>query len=455
MPGTYKSISPQDIKPRRSSLNQLVDVIQEDVSGSATRRKYQVYVTGGVGPGVTSSLYQTVYDQDFTLQTANPIFDMTIGLFSGSETYSTGDQDTGIVNAASTTEDVTGKVHFPSSSMMMREKIYNYQQFAQVLLKDRSMPFVSPFTQLTNTSLGIGTNSSPGHMIEAALFISFKRLFARDRIRKETFAMRFFQTGAMVGTPEDANNTGNGDDSIGSYPLESYRNDFGNLNVTSISGSLIVTDLGASTNSRRGFAGEYANLVDASNTSRNVGLIFYDHGTVVLDLKKITSGSQFMSGTIDAMNATSPDGYEATGSMLLGGPVGDGGGHNQHAKFLPDFVVSASIDDIVDHIASCRMQSGSLTAMTFQNVTQINSTLYFCRAAADDFNYSTNPTFIDSTGRVVVIDPGQQSGQRTFTFPTTIGLHDSQNNLLAVAKLSRPIEKNDEKDITFRIRLDY
>jgi hypothetical protein len=446
MPGTYKAISPQDIKPRRSSLNQLVDVIQEDVSGSATRRKYQVFVTGGVGPGVTSSLYQTVYDQDFTLQTANPIFDMTVGFFSGSSTYSTGNENTGIVNAASTSEDVTGKVHFKSSSMMMREKIYNYQQFAQVLLKDRAMPFTSPFTSIDNTTLGIGTNSSPGDMIEAALFISFKRLFARDRIRKETFAMRFYQTGVMAGNAFGTS----GEDPIthtddGSHPR------WTNVNRTSTSGSLIVTDLGASTLSRRGYAGEYANLVDASDTSRNVGLIFYDHGTVVLDLKKITSGSQFMSGTIDAMNATSPDGLVATGSTVIGGRLGE----NRRAKFIPDFVVSASIDDIVDHIASCRMQSGSLTSMTFQNVTTINSTLYFCRAAADDFNYSTNPTFIDSQGRVVVIDPGQQQSQRTFTFPTTVGLHDSQNNLLAVAKLSRPIEKNDEKDITFRIRLDY
>jgi hypothetical protein len=438
MPGTYKAISPQDVKPRRSSLNQLVDVIQEDVSGSATRRKYQVFVTGGIGPGVTSSLFQTIYDQDFTLQTANPIFDMTIGLFSGSVKYNT--ETTAIVDQASTAEDVTGKVHFKSSSMMMREKIYNYQQFAQNLLGERIRPFTSPFSKINENggALGVGTNSDPGDMIEAALIITFKRLFARDRIRKETFAMRFYQTGVLVG-----------DENGAADPL--VDNQFGNLQLTSISGSVVITDLGASTNAQRGFGGEYANLVDASNTARNVGLIFYDHGTIILDLKKITSGSQFMSGAIDAMNATSPDGVLATGSMVVGGALGE----NENAKFLPDFIVSASIDDIVDHISTSRMQSGSLTAMTFQNVTSINSTLYFCRAAADDFNYSTNPTFIDSAGRVVVIDPGQTTGQRTFTFPTTIGLHDSQQNLLAVAKLSRPIEKNDEKDITFRIRLDY
>ncbi len=73
---TFKEISANDIKTGRSFLNQLVDVIQEDVSGSSTRRKYQVFVTGGIGPGVTSSLFQTVYDQNFSLQTANPVLDM-------------------------------------------------------------------------------------------------------------------------------------------------------------------------------------------------------------------------------------------------------------------------------------------------------------------------------------------------------------------------------------------
>ena len=109
----------------------------------------------------------------------------------------------------------------------------------------------------------------------------------------------------------------------------------------------------------------------------------------------------------------------------------------------------------MDHFASTRFQSGTLTAMTFQNQTNINSTLVFCRASADEFNYSNNPTFTNAAGRIRVIDSGQEDVQRTFTMPTTVGLHDEFGNLLAVAKLSRPIEKNDEKDITFRIRLDF
>ena len=79
----FKELTPGNIKSSRSYLSQLIDVLQEDISGSSSRRKYQVFVTGGVGPGVTSSLFQTVYDQDFSLQTANAVMDMTVGLFEG------------------------------------------------------------------------------------------------------------------------------------------------------------------------------------------------------------------------------------------------------------------------------------------------------------------------------------------------------------------------------------
>ena len=101
------------------------------------------------------------------------------------------------------------------------------------------------------------------------------------------------------------------------------------------------------------------------------------------------------------------------------------------------------------------MSSGTLTAMTFQNATKINSSLFFCRATADAYNFSSNPTFTDENGRIRVIEQGQNATQRSFTMPTTVGLHDAAGNLLAVAKLSRPIEKNDERDVTFRVRLDF
>lgn len=133
---TFKEITAADIKTSRSALNQLVDIIQNDISGTSTRKTYDVFVTGGIGPGVTSSLFQTVFDQDFTLQTANEVIDLTTGIFSGSAT----------VASCSSGIDSAGKILFPSQTLMMREKINLYRQYAQTLLGDADAQFSAPFS---------------------------------------------------------------------------------------------------------------------------------------------------------------------------------------------------------------------------------------------------------------------------------------------------------------------
>ena len=395
---TFKEITAADIKTSRSALNQLVDIIQNDISGTSTRKTYDVFVTGGIGPGVTSSLFQTVFDQDFTLQTANEVIDLTVGIFSGSAT----------VASCSTGVDSAGKLLFPSQSLMMREKINLYRQYAQTLLGDADAQFSAPF------STPGGTNN-----IDEAIFVNVKRLFSRDKIKPQTFAMQFFMTGVV-----DSTTTG--------------QPNYSNVNRTSTSGSAIFTDAGIGT--QYSYGGQVADVALSTNSSYTVGNLFYDQGILVLDAKKALSGSQHVSGTISAASTA--------GTAVIGSANG-----NPNAKFIPDFFVSGSVDNIVDHLASCRFSSGSLTAMTFQNVTNINSTLVFCRATADEFNYSSNPTFTDTDGNIVVID--DPTTDRTFSYITTVGLYDANDNLLAVAKMSRPIEKNDENDLTFRIRLDF
>jgi len=396
--GSFKTISEEDIVTRRSSLNQLVDVIQEDVSGSVTRRKYQVFVTGGEGPGVTSSLFQTVHDQDFTLQTANPILDMTVGLFQQGE----------LVTGTFTGNPVEGKLLFPAETLMMREKIDIYKQYAANLLGDAASSFYAPYGDVEDEN-----------RIDEALFISFKRLFTRDRIKRETFAMRTFRSGALVIDDEE-------DPPVIPSPLD----------VTSTEEATILTDLGAASNIVSAFGGEVGTIVNASNTTEKLGLIFYEHGTIVLDTKKLFR-RQNLEGKIKAVKDV-----DSLGEVTFEGDY-------------RDLLVSGSVDQIVDYVASTRMGDGTQTCITFQNVTNINSTLIFCRASADEFNYSTNPTYTNDEGRIVVIDAGQEDVQRSFAFVTTVGLHDDEGRLLAVAKLSRPIEKSDEKDLTIRVRLDF
>ena len=403
---TFKTISSADIKTSQSVLNQLVDFVEEDISGSATRKKYQVFVTssGGASPpnAITSSVYQTVYDQNFTLQTANELFDVTFGLY-GPGTTATGSQ---------TGTDRNGKRLFPSQSVMMREKINVYRQYAQLLLGNASGRFSAPFS-----------NAVPGGAdnVDEALFLSFKRLFVRDGIKRETFAVRMHQSSSSP-TAEDVTGVVSTNLTIN--------------NTFPATGSAIFTDVGSATSIERSeTGGDVGNIVNASNTSETVGLMFYQQGIAVFDMSKIYHGNQIMTGSVASVGAISTT------------PIS--------ASFIPGFIVSASMDEVIDHITTTRFLSGSSTVLTFQNNTKINSTLVYCRATADEFNFSSNPTYTNSEGRIRVINSGQDNIEKGFAFVTTVGLYDANEELLAVAKLSRPVEKNDQKDLTFRVRLDF
>ena len=82
----------------------------------------------------------------------------------------------------------------------------------------------------------------------------------------------------------------------------------------------------------------------------------------------------------------------------------------------------------------------------------VTSNFVFVRARNAEFNYSTNPSNISgSAGNIrhdVMINQPQ-------SFITTVGLYNDSNDLLAVAKLSRPLIKDFTKEALIRIKLDY
>lgn len=69
----------------------------------------------------------------------------------------------------------------------------------------------------------------------------------------------------------------------------------------------------------------------------------------------------------------------------------------------------------------------------------------------DEFNYSQNPTL--QTGSYGDLKDFAISNDFT-PYITTIGLYNETNQLLAVAKLGKPLRKTDKNDITFKIKFD-
>jgi hypothetical protein len=82
----------------------------------------------------------------------------------------------------------------------------------------------------------------------------------------------------------------------------------------------------------------------------------------------------------------------------------------------------------------------------------ITSDFVFVRSRNAEFNYSTNPSFISGSTGEVIFSYFINNPQ---VYPTTVGLYNDANELLAVAKLSRPLQKNFTKEALVRVKLDF
>ena len=82
----------------------------------------------------------------------------------------------------------------------------------------------------------------------------------------------------------------------------------------------------------------------------------------------------------------------------------------------------------------------------------ISSDYVFVRARNSEFNYSENPSFISgSTGEVIY--PNFINSPQTYL--TTVGMYNDMNELVAVAKMSRPLLKDFTKEALIRVKLDF
>ena len=82
----------------------------------------------------------------------------------------------------------------------------------------------------------------------------------------------------------------------------------------------------------------------------------------------------------------------------------------------------------------------------------ITSDFVFVRARNSEFNYSTNPSYISGSTGEVAYNYFINNPQ---TYMTTVGLYNDENDLLAVAKLSKPLNKDFTKEALIRVKLDF
>ncbi len=83
---------------------------------------------------------------------------------------------------------------------------------------------------------------------------------------------------------------------------------------------------------------------------------------------------------------------------------------------------------------------------------QVKSTYYYVRVKNGEYNYSNNPSFVTGSLGQLAFSTFVQDPQ---VYLTTVGLYNERKEMLAVAKLSKPVLKAFTREALIKVKLDF
>jgi len=191
----------------------------------------------------------------------------------------------------------------------------------------------------------------------------------------------------------------------------------------------IIDDSGDTNEEKQGNAGRVHNVVSGSITDGiyktggtdpvYYGLSYPDMGMIVLNADTLNANVGFNTCTSSDDNGNNA--FKLYAAISGGGVIGKDSGEED---------------------------SGFLA----RNSETVTSTFYFCRIKNAEYNFSNNPTFV--TGGIGEFSQPQFIGDPK-VYVATVGLYNDRQELLAVAKTSKPILKSFVNEVTMRVKLDF
>lgn len=195
--------------------------------------------------------------------------------------------------------------------------------------------------------------------------------------------------------------------------------------------------------------------------------------TFLLDTSLVRSGvgGQYYfvySGSLDSglysgPNSAVPYGivYPDYGLLVLNGKALDASG-SINTKRTPTDTTSSYNNLRLFNSISASMELASSNYFEGRTLETIHSSIYFARVGNGEFNYSNNISYYTASvnDSYRIKDNLRLSGtandtNRNVTYVTTVGLYNDDNELLAVAKLSKPVIKTSNSEMIIKIKLDY
>jgi hypothetical protein len=253
---------------------------------------------------------------------------------------------------------------------------------------------LNPNYAFSSSARNLGASGSDPGSIDVGL-LSIPSIFYGDTISKGSVDLRFYVTGTLVGRLQDVNYNG---DLVQTAP----RNSVG-------SGSI-------------------------------AGMILYNEGFIVL------------TGSWDLSSGSHTESY----------------GTNRHYPAWVNFAQTIS--------ASAPHALSSSCLLNYSGSHKIPTQMYFVTAPKNQLNHSNNITYRDYTTPLAMatssfsykqnfnadikntvssayVDP--TGSFKKVTYITTVGLYDIDKNLIGIAKVAKPVKKLEERELTFKLKLDY
>lgn len=289
-----------------------------------------------------------------------------------------------------------------ASNTQNSKKINIYNQMAQVLMGYDETGSVRRFDEDGDIIAG-------GTKINECYFVNFARILTKDEIKKGTFEMELITSDGFAHGADSAERIKITDFSgSDGYFVNSPAGEYGVLFATASAGTDTL----------------------AANQYYKVGLVFYQAGVAVI------SGSIFS---------------DAADGGILNNSKGT-------VTFSPAGAITTGFNTTTGSTIEVMAQNlrNRTYNLQFNNTTELNSTIYFCRVNNTEFNYSANPTYLStSNGPSEIVVKDGSPANSPVSYITSVGLYSPDNELLAVAKVSEPLKKDPSNELTLRVRLDY